>query len=502
MRSVLLQALSHCGSGLGSKSLRHPYSLPELCRRRRRSQMPGPQRRRFFLVALFCVICPVIAQAKTYYLSPTGSDANSGLSSSAAWQSPNHALNCGDVIVAAASAKYSAPNFYTGRWGTVSCPTKDRVAWLQCETFDACKIHTTTNQGMWIDKSYWGVQGWEVTTAATDAYGTCFVAQPNYASPTNIHHIIFANDIANGCSQGGFALANRGNAGVDYFAVIGSIAFDAAQGTSTCASGISIYQPVQSDTLPGTHIYVAGNFSYRNIDPKKCGGGSPTGGEGITFASFDGKLGGLSPYRSQAVAINNIVANNGAKGIEVGNNATGAFHATIWLNLNTSWGNLTDPNQTWFGCSEISLADARNTHVYGNLSSTRTATGCGGHPIYALGVSGGDATDSAEHNFAYGHNGNNVFLYNSGSFSWGSTNQIGVDPMLNNPVAPNAPRCAGTSNVSKCMASVIADFTPKTASAAGLGYQKAASVSTKDQLFPQWLCTANVPAGLITMRCK
>ncbi len=275
MRSVLLRVLSHSGSGMGSKPLRPVYYLPEPSARRRRSQIPGRHSRHFFLFALFCLIGPVLAQAKTYYLSPTGSDANNGLSSSAAWQSPNHTLNCGDVIVAAASAKYSASNFYTGRWGTVSCPTKDKVAWLQCETFDACKIRTTTNQGMWIDKSYWGVQGWEVTTTATDAYGTCFVAQPNYASPTNIHHIIFANDIANGCSQGGFALANRANAGVDYFAVIGSIAYDAAQGTSTCASGISIYQPVQSDTAPGTHIYVAGNFSYGNIDPSKCGGGFP-----------------------------------------------------------------------------------------------------------------------------------------------------------------------------------------------------------------------------------
>src|ERR1700733_226673 len=64
MRSALLQALSHSGSGLGSKSLRPLYSLPEVCTRRRRSQMPGPQGHRFFLFALFCVICPVIAQAK------------------------------------------------------------------------------------------------------------------------------------------------------------------------------------------------------------------------------------------------------------------------------------------------------------------------------------------------------------------------------------------------------------------------------------------------------
>ncbi len=78
------------------------------------------------------------------------------------------------------------------------------------QTFDGCKIHTTTNQGMWVDKSYWGVQGWEITTSASDTYGTCFMAQPNYV-PAEIHHIIFANDIANGCSQGGFATVNHGS---------------------------------------------------------------------------------------------------------------------------------------------------------------------------------------------------------------------------------------------------------------------------------------------------
>jgi hypothetical protein len=468
----------------------------------RRFQMVGQHGRLVFVLALFCLIYPMIAQGKTYYLSPTGSDSDSGLSSKAAWLSPNHALDCGDVIVAAASAKYSAPNFYAGKWGTVTCPAKDKVAWLQCATFDACKIHTNTNQGMWIDKSFWGVQGWEVTTTATDTYGTCFVAQPNYGAPAKIHHIIFANNVANGCSQGGFAVANHGNAGVDYFAVIGNIAYNTAQGTGTCASGISIFQPIQSDTLPGTHLYVAGNFSYGNLDPSKCGGKSPTAGEGIIFASFDGKLTGLSPYWSQAVAFNNIVVNNGAKGIEVSNNSAGAYHATIWLSQNTSWGNLTDPNQAWLGCSEISLSVARSTHINGNLSSTKSATGCSGHPIYALGVSGGDGSDSAEHNLAFGYDGNNVFLYNSGSFSWGSTNQVGVNPMFSSPVAPAPPSCAGTANVAKCMASVVADFAPKTSSAAALGYQKPSSTPVKDQLFPQWLCTANIPPGLITLGCK
>ena len=41
-------------------------------------------------------------------LSPYGSDSNTGKSTSAPWVSPNHSLNCGDVIIAAAGTNYSA----------------------------------------------------------------------------------------------------------------------------------------------------------------------------------------------------------------------------------------------------------------------------------------------------------------------------------------------------------------------------------------------------------
>jgi hypothetical protein len=444
----------------------------------------------------------VTAPPATYYLSPNGSDSNSGLSSSEPWLSPEHPLNCGDKIVAA-SGTYSNANFYTGKWGKVTCIAGNNVAWLECAAFDTCKISVTNgNQGMWVDESYWGVQGWEVTTRASDLYGTCFIAQPDFSSPVEIHHIIFANDIANGCSQGGFAVANHGSVGVDYFAVIGSIAYNTAQGSASCTSGISIFQPIQSDSLAGTHIYVAGNFSYSNIDPSQCNGTPSTDGEGIIFDTFDGNGGALpNPYSAQAVAENNIVVGNGAKGIEVFNNSVGSSHAAIYVAQNTSWGNLTNPNLTGPGCGEVALNVASNTNVFGNLISTQTATGCGGGPIFALAVRNGDSTDSVDSNFAFGFNGNNTYLANSGAFNYGSKNLLGTNPAFANPVVPAAPNCQTASNVTKCMASVIADFVPTAASAKGFGYQAPSSTSTPDPLFPQWLCSANLPSGLVTLSC-
>src|ERR1700733_4492741 len=49
----------------------------------------------------------------TYFMSPTGSDSNDGLTPVKAWATPNHSVVCGDVIVAAAGT-YRAFNTRIG----------------------------------------------------------------------------------------------------------------------------------------------------------------------------------------------------------------------------------------------------------------------------------------------------------------------------------------------------------------------------------------------------
>jgi hypothetical protein len=445
----------------------------------------------------------VTAPPATYYLSPNGNDANSGLSASAPWLSPDHPVNCGDVIIATASTSYSSANFRSGDWGTVSCPAGNNVAWLKCAQFDACKIIVAGGQpGIYVDTSYWGVQGWEVSANNSTA-SFCFGAAPSYQTPVTIHHIIFANNVANGCQQGGFTTFNSGTtASADYIAIIGNIAYNAAQNGNECYSGISIYQPIQLDSLPGTHIYLAGNFSYGNLDANPCAGGTSTDGEGLIFDTFDFSHGGGTPYIQQAVAENNILVNNGGRGIEVLNNSVGTLHAGIYVTQNTSWGNLTDPNQNYTGCGEVTLESVSDTQVFGNLISTKSATGCGANVIYALSVAGADPTDSVDSNFAFGYNGNITYLSNSGTFAYGSKNILGTDPDFSNPTIPGAPNCQGAANVTSCMASLIADFAPAAPSAEGFGYQLPSSTPSSDPLFPQWLCNVTLPSGLVTLACQ
>jgi hypothetical protein len=441
----------------------------------------------------------------SYYLATAadgGSDSNNGTSSSTPWLTPNHAVNCGDVIIAAPSSAYLPANFVNYQWGTVTCAAGNNVAWLKCATFDACKISTSgSSNGMIVGTSYWGVQGWEVN--GTAASGPCFLAYP--VRTTTIHHIIFANDIASGCGVNGFnSTQGAAPSGVDYFAVVGSIAYNDAGGSAYCGSGIDVYEPVASDTLPGTHIYIAGNFSYANVNGNPCNGGLPSDGEGVNLDTFDGDQTGLPVYTQQTVVDNNILVSNGGPGLEVFNNSTGtAPYSNIYFRHNTVWGNNTDPNESVpaYAVGEILIYSAVNVQAFWNIAATNAANGANSHPIYAYWVSQGNGTDHVYQDVGWSATGIYDDIYRSTGFSYGPNNLFGTNPSFANAVAPGAPSCGSASSVPNCMATVIANFTPTASAAVGYGYQAPSAAQIYDPLFPQWLCNVNLPAGLVTMGC-
>jgi hypothetical protein len=441
----------------------------------------------------------------TYYLAPAsggGNDSNGGLSPQKPWLTPNHSVNCGDVIIAAPSTSYSASSFQT--WGTVTCAAVNNVAWLECATFDGCKITgLSSGNGMTVAKSYWGVQGWEVDGTAASNY--CLLAIP--ADSANIHHIIFANNITNGCGLSGVESGNNGDYGVDYFAEIANITYNDAGGAAECGSGVYVFQPVATDSMPGTHIYVAGNFSWANLNPSLCAGGIPTDGNGIILDTIDGRYTpGLSPYSQQIVVDNNMALHNGGRGISVVDNNIGApVNSNIYLRHNTAWGDAYDPKQTGIcPCvtGEIVGVNFDNTEMYLNLAVTDAQYGSDGYPIYAYWATAPGPTDQIDANWGYSAYGTYSDKYDPGDvFTYGLSNVFGTNPQLANPSIPGPPSCGSYSSVPACMAQVIANFTPMNAAAKGYGYQVPSSTPVYDPLFPQWLCNVNLPSGLVTMGC-
>ncbi len=440
------------------------------------------------------------AWATTYFIAPAGSggnDSNSGTSASAPWLSPNHPVNCGDVILAEASTSYSASNFAAGRWGTVACPAGNSVAWLKCATFDACKISASGFDGMAITASYWGVQGWEVTSNEA-----CFTMFPPVSGGPSLHHIIIANSIANGCSLNGIGSTNHGSASEDYVAFVGNIVYNAAQGSLYCATGLTFYQPVAVDSLPGTHLYMAGNFSFDNVDPNPCAGRTPTDGEGILIDHLDGSGGGpAGPYAQQVVVDNNILIFNGLSGLGVGANSAGSTNANIYLRHNTTYGNGKSPSPNQSICGEVFLASAKNVQVAQNLSQATYATACTNHTFYVLNVFAGFASDLFSQNYGYSAAGNNMGILGGGTFTTFGPNNIFANPGFSNPADPGAPNCGSFASVPACMATVVANFTPTNPASVAYGYRVPSTTQTFDPLFPQWLCNANLPAGLVTMGC-
>jgi hypothetical protein len=454
------------------------------------------------LAVLFSLLASP-AWATTYYLATAaggGDDSNDGLSISTPWLTPNHAVNCGDLILAAAG-NYSPANLTYGKWGKVACPAGNNVAWLKCVTFDACKVSAGASgfDGISVTASYWGVQGWEAT--ATTETSACFKAYPPSAT-VEIHHIIFANDVANGCYNSGFTFGPSQDVGVDYFVVVGTISYNASQSSLECVSGIDIYQPVQSDSLPGTHIYIAGNFSWANVDPNPCAGVAPTDGNGIILDTLDGKYSLPSPYTAQVLVDNNFLIANGGRGLQVYNNALGATHAAIYIRHNTLWGNNFDSSTSNNYCGETMINVSLNVQEFLNLAATNATDGCGAKdPMYAFYVANGNSTDLVYNNVGWAANGTYGGETSSPGFSYAANNLFGTNPNFVNATAPGAPSCSGTTSVPNCMATVIANFTPTTSAAKSYGYQVPSTTPSYDPLFPQWLCNVNLPAGLVTMGC-
>lgn len=441
------------------------------------------------------------AWATSYFISPTGSDGNNGTSTGTAWASPNHAVNCVDTISVAAGS-YTSANFGIGKWGTVSgCGTGNSqgVAWVFCVgNPGTCLVAGGSSTAVGVSASNWGVRGMQASTTANGA--TCFEAFANGGS--NIHHIIFAGNIASGCFSGGFSLPPNGAAGSDYVVAVGNIAYNAAQASSSCFSGFDFWEPVPFDSLAGTHIYLANNFAWHNINPNPCAGTAPTDGEGLLFDTWDAKS-----YNQQGVMENNISFLNGNSGMRIDLST----QAHMYIQNNSVAANEQQSATTGSEFAEIYLQEDNNATVQRNLVQATVNT-VGGFGIYTYGLSfysqsTGQGTNTVDNNQGYSSFGHNTICSGTCTgFSFGGGNTTTNPAFASVPGSdPGAPSCSSFSTVTACMATIIADFVPSSPSNSGWGYQPVGA-GVSDSLFPLWLCSGNAlkysqMSGLVTPGC-
>jgi hypothetical protein len=431
----------------------------------------------------------------TYYIATTGNDSNAGTSGSP-WLTPNHAINCGDTILAAAGT-YSSGNFANGKWGTVSnCPSPAGVyfARLSCvgPYLQSCAINDTASNATRVDASNWAVVGWTVSSTV----GACFYATPS--TTANLHHIAFINSYAKNCKNSGYQFApyyaNMAY-GIDQSAIVGAIAYNGAAGGSECFSGASIYEPKNVGATSGTHIFLAGVFSISNLDPVTgCPGNSD--GEGVIFDDWASQQSTGIAYTSQGVLEQSMMLGNGSAGVEVfsttsapimikSTTAYGDYQSTVHAGTYNGEGLINSGHySTWTGnIFQASLQTQNGNNVYGFLVGTGMFTA--------------DATNTVSGNYIFGVSGLNTSNQGSG-FTFGS-NTLATPDFVSPTVPSSAPDCSAAATTTACMATVIANFVAQASGAASLGYQAPGSC-TADAYWPTWL-NGVVPVGLITQPC-
>jgi hypothetical protein len=502
----------------------------------------------------------------TYFMSPTGSDSNSGADAGHPWKTPNHAgLVCGDVIIAA-TGDYStswAPRFSGGNGLDInvqpsSCPSSSGgvdgtggiyfVTVLCAGNLGACAYTGSGNAGGYMvaidNVSNWAIEGFQITSSAVGNNGMRgFITVANATSTTRVHHSAFVNDIVyhaqTAYSTDESALNHNipGN-GVDYYAVVGSIAQD-AMNDGICLAAIDVVAPSPWDSVAGTHIFFYGNFAW-NYEAT-CG----TDVEPFMFDTPD-----AHGYTQQMVMLNNIGWLGYRYGIQVfiqDNNSIAGLHEYVINNtmydnnqlnsiyrgdINVQNDNRAAPslvfedNVTQTAGNSCGLLEGGN---YGPATLANVTLGARGHENVAMapGEEGWSFRRFRFEDLRYLFVGNSVCVFNGGppgaNFTVNPNFANTVDLLSNRSSAPN---CSSFTNVTACMGwnantstlvtpSVISDLTPNCSQCAGKGYQRPSTTCVTSgpvsTYYPTWLkgivylqwngSTLIEKAGLVTKPC-
>lgn len=385
---------------------------------------------------------PLIAAPYTcvtnYYVSTTGSDANSGTSTASAWQHIDHAVNAGingpGVCVNVAPGDYHEHVFLSIA-GNANSPTGYFV--LRSQTPHGAKITLdATDTGpapVWNTASYFIIDGFTIT-GTTTAISTPGISLRGPAYNWAINNVVHTV---------GFAGIESNHS--DYFRIEGNIVYDTT-GASVAnvnqeTSGIDIYQSKAFDTLPGFHGIIKDNIVFNNTERNALS--SHSDGNGVIIDdlanSQNGSLDGLFPNKT--LIENNLVFNNGGGGIHI----FLSDHVTV--RNNTVFDNRLDPLGAGAGTvtGDVDAVASNDNTFINNIIVANPAINNANNAAIV------DRSASTYHNgtFNLGNtwlnnitfNGNvgesSVYLANTATVIDPNVNFLGVDPQFVNSALGN-----------------------------------------------------------------
>lgn len=327
----------------------------------------------------------------TYYVSPTGSDSNSGTSIAQAFLTLQKAANttaAGDVV-------YALTGTYTGTTvtstvlsittpGTSAAPIAYRAYPGNTPTIS---FSSFTGVGFGNNAAYIELNGFTITgnnqnvtyaqASTTDAIanpqnypqfnGNCVTADNRTTTGNHPNHLSILNNIISNCGAG------IGFNGVDYITISGNTVFNCNWYAAYGTSAISLLASYNTDTTTGYKNFITGNRIYNNYELIPYHVTSPlkiTDGEGIIIDTNQNSTIGTSgiayaAYTGRTLIANNIIYGNGSSAVEVFQSS----HVDI-VN-NSSFGDVHTPATSGYatptGRGELAMTNSSDVFAYNNI---------------------------------------------------------------------------------------------------------------------------------------
>jgi parallel beta-helix repeat protein len=393
----------------------------------------------------------------TYYVSPSGNDSNSGLSTATAFLTLQQAANTtqpGDVVYAL-TGTYKGANVTStvlgiNTPGTAAAPIAYRAYPGNTPTLS---FSSFTGIGFGSTAAYIEVNGFTVNgnnqnvtlaqASTADAIanpgnypqfnGNCIFADGR-TSTSKPNHLSILNNVVSNCGAG------IGLNGVDYVTISGNTVFNCAWYDAYGTSAISILASYNSDTSTATKIVITGNKVYNNYELIPYHVTNPlaiSDGEGIiidTNMNSSITTSGITyaAYTGRTLIANNVIFDNGSSAIEiyasahvdvVNNSTYGNLHTPVATAVSTTTGlNYAPPS----GRGELAVLSASDVNVYNNILYSYT----GQNPYNVTGCASGCGL-TANYNMYY--NGSNIGNAVNGA------NDLYANPVYVNALTGNLP---------------------------------------------------------------
>jgi parallel beta-helix repeat protein len=347
----------------------------------------------------------------TYYVDASiGNDNNSGTTETSPLKTISKAtekVTPGDTVLVK-NGTYNEP------YGVNMRTSGSSSAWITFKAYPNHKPFVTSSQ--WytfcIDqKSYIEINGFEITNTPQTPTDTKDGAGDGILTKNNSHHIRLLNNKIHGAGGGGIATVSA-----DYITIEGNIIYDNTKRSNLGQSAISLYELYNYDTASGYHNFIRKNFIYdnENLRPfKYYGDGTEiTDGNGIIIDDSKNTQNPstnphyLQAYNGSTLIENNIIFDNGGRGIHVflSDNVI-AVNNTLYQNNTTS---------TISG--ELTALSSGNVKFYNNS-------------VYARAGKLANAINSISLNIIFSYN---IYYNYTGTLILGSNDKT-ADPKYINP---------------------------------------------------------------------